>query len=68
VVDAGTAVNVIVATADFAASVPGAVRIDHVTPRPGVGWTYRSNRWRAPTESEPPQDAPLGAGIHGFPT
>ena len=48
IVQAGTVVNIVVATADFITTVTGAVRIDDVTPRPGVGWTYANKKWTAP--------------------
>lgn len=63
VVEDGTVTNVIVATADFAASIPGTVRIDHLAPRPGLGWTFAHRRWTAPAD-----DAVHPAGYHPFPT
>ena len=48
IVEKGVVTNVIVASAEFIAAVPGHVRIDTVTPRPGLGWTYANTRWTAP--------------------
>ena len=48
IVEAGVVSNVVVATADFIATVKGHVRIDTVTPRPGVGWTYENKTWTPP--------------------
>ena len=67
VVEHGTVTNVILATAGFAATVRGTIRIDHVTPRPGVGWSYANKVWTpAPDVQLYPEDlfgsGPLGIG------
>lgn len=42
-------VNVIVADADFVARYhPGAIRIDSLTPRPGIGWTWNGAAFLGP--------------------
>ncbi len=48
----GVVRNVIVADANFVAIYcPGAVRIDNLTPVPGIGWSYVGGVFSAP-ESE----------------
>ena len=45
----GVVENVIVATPAFVAEMTtDAVRIDHLTPTPGVGWTYSRRRFSPP--------------------
>lgn len=64
VVEAGTVTNVIVASAEFAGTIPGTHRIDHLDPRPGVGWALIGRTWTAPPET----GEPGGPGYHPFPT
>jgi len=62
VVEHGTVTNVIVASAEFAATIRGTVRIDQVVPRPGVGWSYANKKWSAPPEIELHPEALFGPG------
>lgn len=50
IVTKGVVTNIVVATMEFIAHVPGHIRIDTVTPRPGVGWAYdsKTKKWTAP--------------------
>ena len=66
VVEHGTVTNVIVASADFAATIHGTVRIDHVTPRPGVGWSYANKQWTAPPDVQLHPEELFGPGPLGF--
>jgi hypothetical protein len=67
VVEHGTVTNIIVATAAFAASIRGTLRIDNVTPRPGVGWTHSSQKWSPPAAGPVAHDLDrLGLEVHGF--
>lgn len=55
VISNGVCVTVIVADADFAAAhFPGAIDIDTVSPRPGIGWSYDGTTWTAPAPPAPP--------------
>lgn len=67
VVEDATITNVVVATADFARALPGAVRIDQLNPRPGVGWRFTNRRWTPPPEVSLHPVELFGAGPHAFP-
>jgi hypothetical protein len=54
--------NVIVADASFVAtSAPGAIRIDNISPVPGIGWKYSGSTFTPPVSAT----APLVTGTHG---
>ena len=56
--------NVIVATQDFIGNNPAAVRIDNVTPQPGIAWTYKDGKFTAPPP--PPHPGATGLGATGL--
>jgi hypothetical protein len=56
----GVVINMVVADADFIASnFPGAIEIDTLTTRPGIGWTYSTDTFFPPTVSSPGASSPL---------
>lgn len=51
---AGLVTNVIVADPEFiAASFPGAVQIDGLSPVPGIGWSWANGAFTAPAPAAP---------------
>ena len=60
IIQNGTVANVIVADQGFInVHCPGAVRIDTLTPVPGIGWTYDGTVFTAPPA--PPLPPGFGA-------
>lgn len=55
IIEAGTVINVIVADQEFIDTwYPGAVRVDQLDPKPGVGWTYDGTTFSPPEQPPPP--------------
>ena len=48
IIENGIGANVVVADAG-----PGGVRVEHLDPRPGIGWAYDGENFTAPAEEEP---------------
>jgi hypothetical protein len=52
-------VNTIIADAAFvAANYPAAIRIDTITPQPGIGWTFAAGVFSPPAPVAPPAPLP----------
>lgn len=53
VMNGTTVENVIVASAEFATGKANHVRIDHLVPRPGPGWSRAGGKWSEPVDRSP---------------